>query len=132
MPDTIDTLSAPQQTLDAEYFHRVLHFTDKAVIAAPCGLGKTLGVAAYIATRYWDGVLYVAERKAQLDEMQALLVDDHHVPAENIGVYYGGSADLEALAAGELTKPIALLTHSRIQSHHPGKYTLFHRDGKLT
>jgi hypothetical protein len=132
MQETIETLSAPQQTLDVEYFHRVLNFTDKAVIAAPCGWGKTLGIAEYIATRYWDGVLYVAERKAQLDEMHTLLVERHHVPEENIGVYYGGSADLEALADGELTKPIALLTHSRIQSHSPGKYTIFHRDGKLT
>src|SRR5215467_5631570 len=132
MTETIETLSAPSQILDVEYFHRVLHFTDKAVIAAPCGWGKTLGIAEYIATRYWDGVLYVAERKAQLDEMQTLLVERHHVPEENIGVYYGGSADLEALAESELTKPIALLTHSRIQSHSPGKYTIFHRDGKLT
>jgi hypothetical protein len=132
MPETLETLSVPNQALDVEYFHRVLTFTDKAVIAAPCGWGKTLGIAAYIAHRYWDGVLYVAERKAQLDEMQALLVESHHVPEENIGVYYGGSADLEALADGELTKPIALLTHSRIQSHSPGKYTIFHRDGKLT
>src|SRR5499427_2636661 len=132
MQETIETLSMSNQTLDVEYFHRVLHFTDKAVIAAPCGWGKTLGIAEYIATRYWDGVLYVAERKAQLDEMQTLLVERHHVPEENIGVYYGGSADLEALAESELTKPIALLTHSRIQSHSPGKYTIFHRDGKLT
>src|SRR6266446_6370522 len=132
MIETLETLSMPNQTLDVEYFYRVLDFTDKAVISSPCGWGKTLGIAAYIATRYWDGVLYVAERKAQLDEMQTLLVEDHHVPAENIGVYYGGSADLEALADGELTKPIALLTHSRIQSHSPGKYTIFHRDGKLT
>ena len=132
MTETIETLSAPSQILDVEYFHRVLNFTDKAVIAAPCGWGKTLGIAEYIATRYWDGVLYVAERKAQLDEMQTLLVERHHVPEENIGVYYGGSADLEALAESELTKPIALLTHSRIQSHSPGKYTIFHRDGKLT
>jgi superfamily II DNA or RNA helicase len=64
MQETLETLSAPQQTLDVAYFHRVLHFTDKAVIAAPCGWGKTLGIAEYIATRYWDGVLYVAERKA--------------------------------------------------------------------
>jgi hypothetical protein len=64
--------------------------------------------------------------------MQTLLVERHHIPEDNIGVYYGGSADLEALADGELTKPIALLTHSRIQSHSPGKYTIFHRDGKLT
>jgi len=132
MQETIETLSMPNQTLDVEYFHRVLNFTDKAVIAAPCGWGKTLGIAEYIATRYWDGVLYVAERKAQLDEMQTLLVERHHVPPENIGLYYGGSADLEALAEGELTKPIALITHSRIQSHSPGKYTIFHRDGKLT
>ena len=115
MTETLETLSMPNQTLDVEYFHRVVSWTDKAVIAAPCGWGKTLGIAAYIATRYWDGVLYVAERKAQLDEMQTLLVERHHVPEENIGVYYGGSADLEALADGELTKPIALLTHSRIQ-----------------
>src|SRR6266446_4200392 len=132
MIETLETLSLPNQTLDVEYFHRVLSWTNKAVIAAPCGWGKTLGIAEYIAQRYWDGVLYVAERKVQLDEMQTLLVERHHVPVENIGVYYGGSADLDALADGELTKPIALLTHSRIQSHSPGKYTIFHRDGKLT
>ena len=97
MKETIETLSALDQKLDVEYFHRVLNFTDKAVLAAPCGWGKTLGIAAYIAQRYWDGVLYVAERKAQLDEMQTLLVESHHVPEENIGVYYAGSADLEAL-----------------------------------
>jgi hypothetical protein len=132
MQETIETLSMSNQTMDVDYFRRVLTLTDKAVIAAPCGWGKTLGIAAYIAQCYWDGVLYVAERKAQLDEMQTLLVERHHVPEDNIGVYYGGSADLEALAEGELTKPIALLTHSRIQSHSPGKYTIFHRDGKLT
>ena len=37
MQETIETLSAPDQKLDVEYFHRVLTFTDKAVIAAPCG-----------------------------------------------------------------------------------------------
>src|SRR5262245_59258693 len=70
MTETLETLSMPNQKLDVEYFHRVLNFTDKAVIATPCGWSKTLRIAEYIATRYWDGVLYVAERKAQLDEMQ--------------------------------------------------------------
>jgi hypothetical protein len=130
MTETIETLSAPQQTLDVEYFHRVLHFTDKAVIAAPCGWGKTLGVAAYIAHHYRHGVLYVAERVQQLEDMQELLINTHHVPEEDIALYYAQSTDMQQLYAMDVTKPIALITHSRMQSHAASKYVTFPGNGK--
>src|SRR6266571_4772316 len=83
MPETIESLSAPQQTLDMDYFHRVLNFTDKAVIAAPCGWGKTVGICAYMAEHYRKGILYVAERKEQLEQVQARLIKDHRVPKDD-------------------------------------------------
>jgi hypothetical protein len=129
MPETLETLSLPHQTLDAEYFHRVLHFTDKAVIAAPCGWGKTLGIAAYIAQNYRNGVLYVAERVQQLEDMHDLLSKTHQVPAEDIAVYYAQSADMKQLYDMDVTKPIALITHSRMQSHAPSKYVTFPGNG---
>jgi len=131
MEETIDSLSLPDQVLDTDYYHRVLNFTPKAVIAAPCGWGKTLGIACYIAEHYRDGVLYVAERTQQLHDMKQLLIDKHQVPEDEIGLYYANSADLKLLHQAELTKPIALMTHSRMQSHAPGKYTVFQQDGKL-
>jgi len=125
MTETIETLSAPDQKLEVEYFHRVLNFTDKAVIAAPCGWGKTLGMCAYMAEHYRKGVLYVAERKEQLEDVQERLIKAHGVPEDDIGCYHGENTEqLTQLAAG-VTKPIALLTYSRIQSHHPGKYVLY-------
>jgi len=43
MTETLETLSSLNQTLDVEYFHRVLHFTDKAIIAAPLRVGEDPG-----------------------------------------------------------------------------------------
>src|SRR5215813_6710305 len=125
MTETIETLSSPDQTLDVEYFHRVLNFTDKAVIAAPCGWGKTVGICAYMAETYRKGVLYVAERKEQLEHVQERLINVHGVPEDDIGCYHGGNPEQLAQLAAGVTKPIALLTYSRIQSHHPGKYVLY-------
>ena len=105
MEEPIETLSLPHQTLDADYYRRVLSWTDKAVIAAPCGWGKTLGVAEYIAAHYRDGVLYVAERTQQLHEMKRLLMEEHGVPPEDIGLYYAKSADLKLLHEAEVAKP---------------------------
>jgi len=125
MTETIETLSAPSQILDVEYFHRVLNFTDKAVIAAPCGWGKTVGICAYMAETYSKGILYVAERKEQLEHVQDRLITVHGVPEDDIGCYHGGNPEQLAQLAAGVTKPIALLTYSRIQSHHPGKYVLY-------
>jgi hypothetical protein len=109
---------------------RVLSWTDKAVIAAPCGWGKTWGIAAYIAHHYRHGVLYVAERVQQLEDMQALLIKKHQVPEEDIAIYYAQSADMQQLYAMDVTKPIALITHSRMQSHAASKYLTFPGNGK--
>ena len=97
MQKIVDSLSLPNQKLDVDYYNRVLNFTNRAVIAAPCGWGKTLGVAEYITENYDDGILYVAERKNQLDSMKKILVQQHKVLEENIGLYYSGSKDLELL-----------------------------------
>src|SRR5216683_857931 len=130
MTETLETLSLPNQTLDGEYFHRVLNFTDKAVIAAPCGWGKTRGIAAYIAHHYRHGVLYGAERVQQLEDMQELLIKTHHVPADDIACYYAQSADMQQLYDMDVSKPIALLTHSRMQSHASSKYVTFPGNGR--
>jgi superfamily II DNA or RNA helicase len=125
MTETLETLSVPNQTLDVDYFHRVLSWTDKAVIAAPCGWGKTLGVAEYIAQNYQQGVLYVAQRVQELENMQELLLKKHHVPEEDVGLYYAQSADMQALHKADMTKPIALITHARMQAQPPSQYVTF-------
>jgi hypothetical protein len=127
--DTVQTLSLPEQPLDAAYFRRVLACSPKAVIAAPCGYGKTRGVAAFIAEQWQEGVLYVAERKAQLDSMKQLLVEHQGIDPERIGVYHGDSEDVERLEQEGEQKPIALVTHARMLSDSPKEYVLFEENG---
>src|SRR5215467_14019981 len=57
--------------------------------------------------------------------MQELLIKTHHVPEEDIALYYAQSADMQQLYAMDVTKPIALITHSRMQSHAASKYITF-------
>jgi hypothetical protein len=60
--------------LAADHFERLLAAHPRAVCAEPCGAGKTLGVAEYISRHWEQGVLYVAERIEQLEEMYGLLI----------------------------------------------------------
>jgi hypothetical protein len=98
------------------------------VVAAPCGAGKTLAAADLIAERWREGVLYVAERVDQLHAMQALLLA-RDVPPDAIGLYALGTADQRALRQEQVTKPIALLTHARMQLDAPQAYVCFPRHG---
>ena len=129
--DTVERLSRDDQDITADYYDRVLATHAKAVIAAPCGTGKTRAAAEYIAHRWQDGVLYVAERTEQIQEMQRLLTTQHGVPEERIGTYYAKSPDLTALHTSETYKPIALITQARMQIYSPQTYVMFHRHGKL-
>jgi hypothetical protein len=129
--DTVENLSRDNQDITADYYDQVLATHTKAVVAAPCGTGKTHAAAAYIAQRWQDGVLYVAERTEQIQEMEQLLTTHHDVPAERIGTYYAKSPDLTALHKSETYKPIALITQARMQIHSPQSYVMFHRHGKL-
>jgi hypothetical protein len=127
--DTVETLSEPEQKLDAAYFRRVLAFSQKSVIAAPCGYGKTYGVAEFIAQQWQDGVMYVAERKEQLDNMRALLMTRHGIDPDLIGVYYRGSDDVGRLEQEGDLKHIALVTHARMMSYSPDEYVFFEGRG---
>ncbi len=129
MTETVETLSLPEQPLDAAYFRRVLACSPKAVVAAPCGYGKTRGVAAFIAEQWQEGILYVAERKAQLDSMKQLLVEHHGIDPDVIGVYHGDSKDVERLEQEGEQKPIALVTHARMMSYSPDEYVFFAEQG---
>src|SRR5215470_12863472 len=125
----VETLSLPEQPLDAAYFRRVLASCPKSVVAAPCGYGKTRGVAAFIAEQWQEGILYVAERKEQLDSMKRLLVESHGIDPECIGVYYAGSEDVSSLEQDGDGKPIALVTHARMLSYSPDEYVFFAERG---
>jgi hypothetical protein len=127
--DSIERLSLPDQKLDASYFGKVLAFSQKSVIAAPCGYGKTLGVAAFMAEQWQEGILYVAERKEQLDTMKRLLVEEHGINPNRIGLYYSGSDDIGSLEQDGDRKPIALVTHARMLSYSPDAYVLFGSTG---
>ena len=129
--DTVESLSRADQDITADYYDRVLATYAKSVIAAPCGTGKTHAAAEYIARRWQDGVLYVAERTEQIKAMQQHLTTQYGVPEERIGTYYNQSPDLKALNTSETSKPIALITQARMQIFAPQAYTLFHRHGKF-
>jgi superfamily II DNA or RNA helicase len=129
--DTVETLSLPDQQLDAAFFRSAQTFRPQVVIDAPCGFGKTLGAAACIAEQWHEGILYVAERKAQLDSMQELLVKTHGVNPALIGVYHGDSKDVERLEQDGDHKPIALVTHARMMSYSPEDYVHFESRGCL-
>ena len=98
------------------------------MVAAPCGAGKTLAAADLIAERWREGVVYVAERVDQLRAMQALL-QQREVPPDVIGLYALGTADQRALLQEQITKPVALLTHVRMQLDAPQAYVCFPRHG---
>src|SRR4029453_5189671 len=53
------------------------------------------------------------------------LIKVHGIPEEDIGCYHGGNPEQLAQLDAGVTKPIALLTYSRIPSHNPGKYVLY-------
>jgi hypothetical protein len=120
--------AAQPDHLDVHYYERILTAAPKVVVAAPCGAGKTLAAADLIAERWREGVLYVAERVEQLHTMQALL-QQREVPPDVIGLYALGTADQRALRQEQVTKPIALLTHVRMQLDAPQAYVCFPRHG---
>jgi hypothetical protein len=51
------------------------------------------------------------------------------VPEEDVGLYFAQSADMQALHRVDMTKPIALITHSRMQAQPPSKYVTFPGSG---
>jgi hypothetical protein len=75
-------------------------------------------------------VLYVAERVDQLRAMRDLLLH-REVPQEMIGLYAAHSPDQQALKQEGLQKPIALLTHARMQTFAPQDYLSFPWHGGL-
>jgi hypothetical protein len=116
--------------LDVHYYEQVLAQHGKVVVAAPCGTGKTRTAADLIAQCWREGVLYVAERKDQLYAMRDRLAE-REVPPDAIGLYVYQSADLQALRQEQITKPIALLTHARMQIYTPQAYAYFPRHGGM-
>jgi hypothetical protein len=121
----------PPKRLTVADYEQWLTDHKKVVVAAPCGLGKTYTAAEYMATHWQEGILYVAERNEQLLSMQHLL-RTMDVPPELIGIYYSGSADLKALRLAGQMKPIALITHARMQAYPPQEFIHLYKDGSVT
>src|SRR5262249_54626091 len=48
------------------------------------------------------------------------------------GIYYSGSADLKALRLAGQMKPIALITHARMQAYPPQEFLHLYKDGGVT
>jgi hypothetical protein len=124
VPDASSRPPTGPVRLDVHYYQEILAQHGRVVVAAPCGAGKTTTAADLIAQTWREGVLYVAERVEQLRTIRELLLQ-RDVPSEVIGLYAAGSADQQALRQESIQKPIALLTHVRMQMYAPQAYVLF-------
>jgi hypothetical protein len=102
----------------ADYFAHLFSRHDRVVCAEPCGAGKTLGVAEFIAQNHAGGVLYAAQRRESLDKMEALLLK-LGVERRHVSKYYAGSgADSPGDVYSRRRPPalVALVAHARLEN----------------
>jgi len=109
--------------LRASDIQNLLQQHPKAVLAHPCGSGKTLAIAEFISLQWLDGIIYVAERVEQLLDMEALL-RGLGVPDALIMVYSSKATPSVTQQRSNLhTYPIVLVTHARLMMDSPQAFT---------
>lgn len=118
------------------------------VFSSPAGTGKTKSAREYILKHYMEGIIYVAQTKSVLDEMENFLIENG-IPRKDIANFHSSSQfykDFKAKAQLEINagiseaklyedvfkyKSIILVTHSRLLYDAPNKYLYVTNFGSL-